>query len=147
MHEVTRKPRGTLFVAAPLGVGRRLIAPEIAGFQALYPDIYVRLRLSDRKIDMTTEGLDVAFVLGNPPEFRPSHPGDRRMRPRALRFAGLHRRGAARPRKAPTWSTTRMIACCCAFPARPSSAGRSTPAMARNHLRLRGRSAAMTAMC
>lgn len=68
VHEVTRKPRGSLFVAAPLGVGRRLIAPEIAGFQALYPDIYVRLRLSDRKIDMTTEGLDVAFILGNPPD-------------------------------------------------------------------------------
>ena len=68
VHEVTQKPRGSLFVAAPLGVGRRLIAPHIAAFQMEYPDIYVRMRLSDRKIDLTAEGLDLAFVLGNPPD-------------------------------------------------------------------------------
>lgn len=68
VHEITRKPRGSLFVAAPLGVGRRLIAPHIAAFQADYPDIHVRLRLSDRKIDLTAEGLNLAFVLGNPPD-------------------------------------------------------------------------------
>jgi DNA-binding transcriptional LysR family regulator len=68
VHEITLTPRGSLFVAAPLGVGRRLIAPHIAAFQEHYPDVYVRLRLSDRKIDLTTEGLDVAFVLGNPPD-------------------------------------------------------------------------------
>ena len=68
VHEITRKPRGSLFVAAPLGVGRRLIAPHIADFQAEYPDIYVRLRLSDRKVDLVTEGLNLSFVLGNPPD-------------------------------------------------------------------------------
>lgn len=66
--EVTKNPRGTIFVAAPLGVGRRLIAPRVVAFQALYPEIHARLRLSDRKIDLTGEGLDVAFVLGNPPD-------------------------------------------------------------------------------
>jgi DNA-binding transcriptional LysR family regulator len=68
VHEITLTPRGSLFVAAPLGVGRRLIAPHVAAFQDAYPEVYVRLRLSDRKIDLTTEGLDVAFVLGNPPD-------------------------------------------------------------------------------
>jgi DNA-binding transcriptional LysR family regulator len=68
VHEITLTPRGSLFVAAPLGVGRRLIAPHIAAFQEHYPEVHVRLRLSDRKIDLTTEGLDVAFVLGNPPD-------------------------------------------------------------------------------
>ena len=68
VHEVTQTPRGSLFVAAPLGVGRRLIAPHIAAFQDEYPEIHVRLRLSDRKVDLTQEGLDVAFVLGNPPD-------------------------------------------------------------------------------
>ncbi|MEE4237198.1 MAG: LysR substrate-binding domain-containing protein [Anderseniella sp.] len=68
VHEITRKPRGSLFVAAPLGVGRRLIAPHIAAFQTEYPDIHIRLRLSDRKIDLMAEGLDLAFVLGNPPD-------------------------------------------------------------------------------
>ena len=68
VHEITLNPRGSIFVAAPLGVGRRLIAPNVAAFQEDYPDVHVRLRLSDRKIDLTGEGLDLAFVLGNPPD-------------------------------------------------------------------------------
>jgi len=44
--------------------GKRLIAPLIPGFKDLYPAIDVRLRLSDRRVDITAEGLDVAFLLG-----------------------------------------------------------------------------------
>lgn len=65
MH-VTKAPRGTLFLAAPLGVGRRFIAPLIPDFKAEYPDIDIRLRLSDRRIDLTAEGLDLALFLGTP---------------------------------------------------------------------------------
>lgn len=64
--EVTAAPKGSLFVAAPLGLGRSLIAPAVPAFCAEYPDVQVRLRLSDRRVDLTTEGLDVAFYLGNP---------------------------------------------------------------------------------
>jgi len=49
-----------------LGVGRRLISPQIPLFLAQYPDVSVRLRLTDRKVDLTTEGLDLAFFLGEP---------------------------------------------------------------------------------
>ncbi|MGI9479000.1 MAG: LysR substrate-binding domain-containing protein [Hyphomicrobiaceae bacterium] len=62
--DVTNNPRGSLFVAAPLGIGRRFIAPEVPVFRDEYPMIDVRLRLSDRVIDVTGEGLDVAFALG-----------------------------------------------------------------------------------
>lgn len=62
--EITANPRGTLFAAAPLGLGKKLIAPQIPAFKAQFPDINVRLRLSDRKIDLANEGLDLAFVLG-----------------------------------------------------------------------------------
>lgn len=62
--ELALHPRGTVFVAAPLGVGRRFIAPHVPGFKALYPDVDVRLRLSDRRLDVAGEGLDVAFHLG-----------------------------------------------------------------------------------
>lgn len=65
MH-LTDAPRGTLFVAAPLGMGRRLVAPQVPGFLADYPEINLRLRLSDRAVDLTTEGLDLAFFLGQP---------------------------------------------------------------------------------
>lgn len=56
--------RGSIFVAAPLGVGRRFIAPHIPPFKDDYPQIDVRLRLSDRKIDVVGEGLDMAFHMG-----------------------------------------------------------------------------------
>jgi len=62
--EATQSPKGTLFVSAPLGVGRRFIAPAVPEFKQLYPEIDIRLRLSDRVIDVTGEGLDLAFHLG-----------------------------------------------------------------------------------
>ena len=64
MADVSRNPRGSIHVAAPLGIGKRLIAPLIPGFKDLYPQVDVRLRLSDRRVDVTAEGLDVAFLLG-----------------------------------------------------------------------------------
>lgn len=62
--DVTQNPRGTIFVAAPLGIGRRFIAPHVPLFKDQYPQIDVRLRLSDRPIDVVAEGIDVAFHLG-----------------------------------------------------------------------------------
>ncbi len=63
---ITENLKGSLYVAAPLGVGRRLIAPLVPDFLKDYPDVNVRLRLTDRKVDLTTEGLDLAFFLGKP---------------------------------------------------------------------------------
>jgi DNA-binding transcriptional LysR family regulator len=62
--DVTQNPRGTIYVAAPLGIGRRFIGPQVPAFKDNYPQIDVRLRLSDRNVDVTAEGLDVAFHLG-----------------------------------------------------------------------------------
>lgn len=64
--DATNDPRGTLHVAAPLGLGRRLLAPHVPDFAARYPRVDVRLRLTDRVVDVTAEGLDLAFMLGNP---------------------------------------------------------------------------------
>lgn len=58
------QPRGTIRVTAPLGLGRRMIASGIPEFRARYPDIEVRLRLSDHEVDIMKEGIDVAFRLG-----------------------------------------------------------------------------------
>ncbi len=66
VNSITQSPRGLLHVAAPLGVGRRLIAPLIPEFKKEYPLIDLRLRLSDRKLDLTAEGIDAAFFLGVP---------------------------------------------------------------------------------
>ena len=62
---IANHPRGSIFVAAPLGVGKRFIAPHVPDFKDAYPDINVRLRMSDRNVDITKEGIDIAFHLGN----------------------------------------------------------------------------------
>lgn len=62
--DATRNPRGTLFVGAPLGIGRRVVAPVLPAFKARHPLIDLRLRLSDRLIDLTAEGLDLMLHLG-----------------------------------------------------------------------------------
>lgn len=64
VSDITKNPRGTLFVAAPLGLGKKLIAPIIPEFKASYPELNIRLRLSDRRIDVTSEGLDLAIMVG-----------------------------------------------------------------------------------
>lgn len=61
---IAQQPRGSIFAAAPLGLGRRLIAPQVPKFKDRHPQVDVRLRLSDRTVDVTREGLDVAFMLG-----------------------------------------------------------------------------------
>lgn len=65
IEEITSHPMGSIFVSAPLGLGKVLIAPLVPQFKKKYPDINIRLRLSDRKVDITNEGLDAAFVLGS----------------------------------------------------------------------------------
>lgn len=62
--ELLENPRGSIRVTAPLGFGRRMIASGIPEFHDLYPDVEVRLRLSDHEIDIMSEGVDVAFKLG-----------------------------------------------------------------------------------
>ena len=62
--DISGNPKGVIHVTAPLGIGKRLIAPLIPEFQNAYPDVQVRLRLSDRHVDITTEAMDVAFRLG-----------------------------------------------------------------------------------
>jgi DNA-binding transcriptional LysR family regulator len=57
-------PRGELVVAAPIVFGRLHLLPLVGEFLALYPDIDVRLRLSDRNADLVEEGIDVALRIG-----------------------------------------------------------------------------------
>jgi len=62
--DLSRNPKGSLRITAPLGIGRRLIASGIPEFHDKYPDIEVRVRLSDHNVDILAEGVDVAFKLG-----------------------------------------------------------------------------------
>lgn len=60
------KPQGVIRLTAPLGLGRRLIAPLIPDFCRENPGIEFRLRLSDRNVNIIEDGIDLAFFLGEP---------------------------------------------------------------------------------
>lgn len=68
VSEFSDTPRGVVRVTAPLGVGRRVIAPLIPEFVDENPEVQIRMRMSDRKVDLLAEGLDVAFFVGTPPD-------------------------------------------------------------------------------
>ncbi|WP_170325583.1 LysR family transcriptional regulator [Ruegeria arenilitoris] len=59
-------PRGAIRITAPLGVGRRIVAPLVPEFSDRYPETEIRMRLSDRKVDIMADGLDIAFFIGEP---------------------------------------------------------------------------------
>ena len=57
-------PRGRLRVQMPLGFGRLVVLPQLAGFLDAYPDLSVDVDLSDRIVDFADEGLDLAVRIG-----------------------------------------------------------------------------------
>jgi DNA-binding transcriptional LysR family regulator len=58
-------PRGTLRVTAPVTFGTRRLAPALADFLRLYPDISIDLTLNDRVIDLVDEGFEAAIRIGH----------------------------------------------------------------------------------
>ena len=58
---------GTLKINAPLGFGRRHLAPAVAGFQQQNPDIDVALTLSDRPLTETMDRFDIVVHIGELP--------------------------------------------------------------------------------
>lgn len=68
VSSLSGRPQGVLRLTAPLGMGRRLIAPLIPPFCAANPGVDFRLRLSDRTVDIVEDAIDLAFFLGEPPE-------------------------------------------------------------------------------
>ncbi len=61
-------PTGSLRVAAPLGFGRRILAPLVSEFHAAHPKVEVRLRLSDHPVDLLSESVDVAIRMSALPD-------------------------------------------------------------------------------
>jgi DNA-binding transcriptional LysR family regulator len=61
-------PTGSLRVAAPLGFGRRILAPLVSEFHNQHPKVEVRLRLSDHPVDLLSESVDVAIRMSALPD-------------------------------------------------------------------------------
>lgn len=58
------KPSGKLRVAVNVSVGRAALIPNLADFEARYPDIRLELSMSDRNIGLIEEGIDCAIRMG-----------------------------------------------------------------------------------
>lgn len=54
-------PQGVVRLTAPVVFGRQVIAPILPEFLSLYPKIKVDLALSDKHVDLISEGVDVAI--------------------------------------------------------------------------------------
>jgi DNA-binding transcriptional LysR family regulator len=63
LHE---NPRGLLRVNAPLSFGISQLAPAVAEFMTLHPDLRIELTLNDRFIDPLEEGVDVTVRITEP---------------------------------------------------------------------------------
>jgi len=61
-------PTGELAVTAPVVFGRLHVLPVVAGFLAAYPDVDVRLTLSDRIAQLAEEHIDLAVRIGELPD-------------------------------------------------------------------------------
>ncbi|QTO23800.1 LysR family transcriptional regulator [Burkholderia seminalis] len=58
-------PSGPLRVSVPVAYGLRCIAPHIAAFVAAHPKLDVDLQLTDERVDLVANRIDVAIRLGD----------------------------------------------------------------------------------
>ena len=59
------EPKGTLRLTCGVSFGMRYLAPALAEFGALNPDLLLDLDLSDRVVDLVEEGFDLAIRIGH----------------------------------------------------------------------------------
>ena len=63
-----RSPKGDLAVTAPWGVGHMHVLPIATEFLSAYPEIGLRLVLTDRVVETVKENIDVAIRIGILPD-------------------------------------------------------------------------------
>lgn len=58
---------GPLNISAPLSFGMRILPQIMSQFRTLHPAVTVNLQLTDRFVDIGTEGFDMALRISGPP--------------------------------------------------------------------------------
>ena len=61
---MTRMPQGVLRVTMPLTYGQHRMGDIIGAYLQAYPQVQLDISLSDRKVDLVDEGLDLAIRIG-----------------------------------------------------------------------------------
>jgi DNA-binding transcriptional LysR family regulator len=65
---LTAAPRGTLRMTIPVSFGVLHMGPLVADYLKQYPDVKIDMLLSDHRVDLIEEGLDLAVRIGAMPE-------------------------------------------------------------------------------
>jgi len=61
------EPRGVLRVTAPVAFGRLHVGPAVAEFLSRYPRLKLDMTITDRMVDLVSEGYDVAIRIRREP--------------------------------------------------------------------------------
>lgn len=65
---LTVKPQGTLRLAMPVAFSLRHMGPLLSAYLDKYPEVKLDALLSDRRVDLIEEGVDLALRIGPTPE-------------------------------------------------------------------------------
>lgn len=68
VSELRTEPVGVLKISCPVAFGRLHIAPAVAGYLARYTKVRIDLTTTDRLVDLTSEGFDVAIRIAREPD-------------------------------------------------------------------------------
>lgn len=59
-----QKPVGMIKLAAPQSFGRQYLGPALAAYLEKYPDVSLKVYLSDKRVDLLEEGFDLGITIG-----------------------------------------------------------------------------------
>jgi DNA-binding transcriptional LysR family regulator len=96
-RDAAAAPTGLVRVAAPMSFGLAHVAPAIADFLKSHPGVEIDLTLSDAKVDIVADGIDVALRIADLPD---SSLRARRLAPVAIRIVAAPAYWDARGRPA-----------------------------------------------
>ncbi|GAA3897113.1 LysR substrate-binding domain-containing protein [Gibbsiella dentisursi] len=63
--DLRQAPQGTLRIVTSFGFGRRFVAQAVAALAQQYPGLELRLDVSDRLVDLASEGYDLDIRVGD----------------------------------------------------------------------------------
>ncbi|RUV77216.1 MAG: LysR family transcriptional regulator [Mesorhizobium sp.] len=64
LAEARAEPSGTIRISAPVGFGGHFLTAAVVDFLAMYPKTKVELCLTDDKLNLVEDGIDLAFRTG-----------------------------------------------------------------------------------
>ena len=64
VNDLQEQPKGKLQISMTVGFGESVVLPLMAKFMTLYPDIDIKLELTERVVDLVEENIDVAIRSG-----------------------------------------------------------------------------------